>query len=98
MLRFNDTSTLEGHFVSVDCEDIVTQVPVLEKGSATGLFYKGKVLSAVVDYYKRMCPCAGMCGLHILHDNAPAHRSISRGNQIFGTAQHKNFATSCIQP
>ena len=41
-------------------------MPVLEKGSVTGLFYKEKVLSSVVDYYDRTCP---------LHDNTPVLKS-----------------------
>ena len=58
-----------------DCDGIVARVPVPEKGSVTGLSYKEKVLSAVVDNYDRTRPRVGVHGLYILHDNAPAHRS-----------------------
>ena len=58
-----------------DCEGIVARVPVPEKRSVTGTFYKEKVLSAVVDHYATTHPRTGVRGIHILHDNAPAHRS-----------------------
>ena len=50
-------------------------MPVPEKSSVTGTFYKEKVLSAVVDHYVTKRLRTGVRGLHILHDNAPAHRS-----------------------
>ena len=58
-----------------ECDGIVARVPVPEKSSVTGTFYKERVLSAVVDHYITKRPRIGVRGLHILHDNGPDHRS-----------------------
>ena len=71
----NKTSRRVMYALFFDCDGIVARVQVPEKSSVTGLFYKEKVLSAVVDYYARTRSRVGVRGLHILHDNAPAHRS-----------------------
>ena len=51
IVRRNKTSRRVMYALFFDCDGIVARVPVPEKGSVTGLFYKEKVLSAVVDYY-----------------------------------------------
>lgn len=59
-----------------DSDGIVARVPVPAGSTVTGTFYKEKVLSAVVQHYVTKRPQTGVRGVHLLHDNAPAHRSV----------------------
>ena len=58
-----------------DSNGIVARVSVPENCSVTGTFYRDFVLSAVVNHYQAKRPRAGVRGIKLLHDNAPAHRS-----------------------
>lgn len=58
-----------------DSDGIVARVPVPEHTSVTGTFYKENVLPCVIDHYAAKRPCTGPCGIKLLHDNTPAHRS-----------------------
>ena len=58
-----------------DSDGIVTCVSVPENCSVTGTFYRDFVLSAVVNHYQEKRLRAGVQGIKLLHDNAPAHRS-----------------------
>ena len=58
-----------------DSDGIVTHVSVPENCSVTGTFYCDFVLSAVVNHYQAKHPRAGVQGIKLLQDNAPAHRS-----------------------
>ena len=73
--RRNKTSRRVMYALFFDCDGIVARVPVPEKTSVTGKFYKENVLSAVVNYYVTTRPQTGVRGLHILHDNVSARRS-----------------------
>ena len=57
-----------------DSDGIVARVSVQENCSVTGTFYRDFVLS-VVNHYQAKRPRAGVRGIKLLHDNAPAHRS-----------------------
>ena len=59
-----------------DSDGIVTRVSVPENCRVTGTFYrKVFVLSAVDNHYQTKRPRAGVRGIKLLHDIAPAHRS-----------------------
>ena len=58
-----------------DSDGIVARVSVPENCSVTGTFYRDFVLSAVVNHYQAKRLRAGVRGINLLHDNAPAHRS-----------------------
>ena len=50
-------------------------VSVPENCSVTGTFYCDFVLSAIVNHYQAKRSRAGVRGIKLLHDNAPAHCS-----------------------
>ncbi|XP_062578762.1 histone-lysine N-methyltransferase SETMAR-like [Saccostrea cucullata] len=58
-----------------DSKGPVVQIPVPESTSVTAKFYKEKVLTKVVSHYKETRPRTGTRGIHLLHDNAPAHKA-----------------------
>ena len=51
------------------------QISVLKGSSVTGKFYRESVLTQLVDFYQKRRPCTGVCGIKLLHDNAPAYKS-----------------------
>ena len=53
----------------------VLQIPVRKGSSVTGKFYRESVLAQLVDFYQKCRPRTGVCGIKLLHDNAPAHKS-----------------------
>lgn len=54
---------------------IVLQKPCKQGETITGKFYRDSVLSDIKKFYATSRPTAGMRGIKILHDNAPAHKS-----------------------
>lgn len=59
-----------------DCQGMVARIPIPEGRSVTGIFYRDSVLSAVVSHYTTARPGTGVRGIKLLHDNAPAHKSV----------------------
>ena len=51
------------------------QIPVPKGSSVTGKFYRESVLTQLVDFYQKLRPRTSVCGIKLLHDNAPAHKS-----------------------
>ena len=58
-----------------DSKGPVLQIPVLKGSSITGKFYRESVLTQLVDFYQKRRLHAGVRGIKLLHDNAPAHKS-----------------------
>ena len=58
-----------------DSKGPVLQIPVPKGSSVTGKFYRQSVLPQLVDFYQKRRPHTGVCGIKLLHDNAPAHKS-----------------------
>ena len=58
-----------------DSKGPVRQVPVPKGSSVTGKFYRESVLTQLVDFYQKRRLRTGVCGIKLLHDNAPAHKS-----------------------
>ena len=58
-----------------DLKGPVLQIPVPKGSSVTGKFYRESVLTQLVDFFQKRRPCTGVCGIKLLHDNAPAHKS-----------------------
>ena len=58
-----------------DSKGPVLQIPVPKGSSVTGKFYRESVLAQLVDFYQKRSPRTGVCGIKLLHDNAPAHKS-----------------------
>lgn len=61
--------------VFFDINGPVIQVAVPKGRTVTGLFYKRKVLGKLRKYFAKRRPKTGLKGVHLLHDNAPAHAS-----------------------
>ena len=53
----------------------VLQIPVPKGSSVTGKFYTESVLTQLVDFFQKRRLRTGVCGIKVLHDNAPAHKS-----------------------
>ena len=58
-----------------DSKGPVLQIPVPKGSSVTGKFYRESVLTQLVDFYQKRRLCTSVCGIKLLHDNAPAHKS-----------------------
>ena len=58
-----------------DSKGPVLQIPVPKGSSVTGKFYRESVLTQLVDFYQKCRPRTSVCGIKLLHDNAPAHKS-----------------------
>jgi len=56
-------------------QGILTSVPSKQEKTVTGHYYKSKVLSKVVKYYKKRRPASGIRHICLLHDNALPHRA-----------------------
>ena len=66
------TSNRMLYAIFFDMKGPVLQIPV-PKGSS-GKFYRGSVLTQLVDFYQKRRQCTGVRGIKLLHDNAPAHK------------------------
>ena len=69
------TSNRMLYAISFDLRDPVHQIPVPKGSSVTGKFYRESVLTQLVDFYQKRRLGAGVRGIKLLHDNAPAHKS-----------------------
>ena len=58
-----------------DSKGPVLLIPVLKGHSVTGNIYREILLTQLVDFYQKCRPRTGVCGIKLLHDNAPAHKS-----------------------
>ena len=74
-----------------DSDGIVARVSVLENCNVTGTFYRDFVLSAIVNHYQAKRSRAGVRGIKLLHDNAPAHHSAVK-------SYLEEFHTPTLQP
>ena len=52
----------------------VGQVPCPSGHTVTGRFYKNSVQKKVKEFYNKKRPRKGWSGVHLLHDNASAHK------------------------
>ena len=66
------TSNRMLYAIFFDSKGPVLQIPVKKGSSVTGKFYRESVLTQLVDFYQE---CTGVCGIKLLRDNAPAHKS-----------------------
>ena len=80
--RRNKTVSKTMYAIFFDGHGPVLQVPVPKGSSVTGQFYKEQVLEKVVKVYTERRPRTGTRGLHLLHDNAPAHKSAVVANYL----------------
>ena len=69
------TSNRMLYAIFFDSKGPVFQIPVPKGSSVSGKFYRESVLTQLVDFYQKPKPCTGVCGLKLLHDKAPAHKS-----------------------
>ena len=58
-----------------DSKGLVLQIPVPKGSSVTEKFYRESILTQLVDFYQKLRPHTGVCGIKLHHDNAPAHKS-----------------------
>ena len=77
----------------------VLQVPVPKGSLVTGSFYKEQVLENIIKMYEERRPRTGVWGLHLLHDNTPAHKSATVTNYLaekdFNVIQHPHLTALC---
>ena len=71
------TSSHMLYAIFFDSKGPVLQIPVPKGSSVTGKFYRESVLTQLVDFYQKRRPHTGVCGIKLLHDNAPAHKSVT---------------------
>ena len=53
------------------------QIAVLKGRGVSGSFYKNVVLKKLRTNIREVCPKTGLQHVHLLHDNAPAHKSLT---------------------
>ena len=58
-----------------DSKGPVLQIPIPKGSSVTGKLYRESVLTQLVDFYQKRRPHTGVCGIKLLHDKVPAHKS-----------------------
>ena len=58
-----------------DSKGPVLQIPVPKGSSVTGKYYRESFLTQLVDFYQKRRPRMGVCGIKLLSENAPAHKS-----------------------
>ena len=63
------------YVIFVDNKSTVVQLPVLKGRTVTGAFYENVVSKKLMAHFKRRRPKTGLKYLHLLHDNAPAHKA-----------------------
>ena len=73
--RLCKTSNRMLYAIFFDSKGQVLQIPVPKGSSVTGKFNRESVLTQLVDFYQKRRPRTGVCGIKLLHDNAPAHKS-----------------------
>ena len=73
--RRNKTVSKTMYAIFFDGHGPVLQVPVSKGSSVTGQFYKEQILEKFVKVYTERRPRTFMRGLHLLQDNALAHKS-----------------------
>ena len=73
--RHCKTSNRMLYAIFFDSKGPVLQIPVLKGSSVTGKFYRESVLTQLVDFYQKHRSRTSVCGIKLLHDNAPAHKS-----------------------
>ena len=61
--------------VFFDINGPIIQVSVPKGRTVTGTLYKRKILKKLNKYFEKRRPRTGLRGVHLLHDNAPAHTS-----------------------
>ena len=66
------TSNSMLYTIFFDSKGPVLQIPVPKGSSVTGKFYRGSVLTKLVDFYQTVTVVRS---IKLLHDNAPAHKS-----------------------
>ena len=69
------TSNCMLYAIFFDSKGSVLQIPVPKGSSVTGKFYRESVLTQFVDLYQKRTPRTCVCGIKLLHDDAPAHKS-----------------------
>ena len=69
------TSNRMLYAIFFDSKGPVPQIPDPKGSSVTGKIYRESVLTQLVDFYQKRRPRAGVRGIKLLHDNAPAHKS-----------------------
>ena len=69
------TSNRMLYAVFFDSKGQVLQIPVPKDSSVTGKFHRESVLTQLLDFYQKRRPRTGVCGIKLLHDNTPAHKS-----------------------
>ena len=69
------TSNRMLYAIFFDLKGPVLQIPVPKGSSVTGKFYRESVLTQLVDFYQKHRLRTGVCGIKLLHDDAPAHKS-----------------------
>ena len=69
------TSNCMLYAIFFDSKGPVLQIPVPKGSSVTGKFYRESVLTQLVGFYQKRRPRTGVCGIKLLHDNAPTHKS-----------------------
>ena len=70
------TSNRMLYAIFFDSKAPVLQIPVPKDSSVTGKFYRESVLTQLVDFYQKGRLRTGVRGIKLLHDNAPAHKSV----------------------
>ena len=73
--RHCKTSNRMLYAIFFDLKGPVLQIPVPKGSSVPGKFYRESVLAQLVDFYQKRRPRTGVCGIKLLHDNAPSHKS-----------------------
>ena len=69
------TSNRMLYAIFFDLKGPVLQIPVLKGSSVTGKFYRESFFTQLVDFYQKRRPRTSVCGIKLLHNNAPAHKS-----------------------
>ena len=69
------TSNRMFYAIFFDSKSPFLQIPVPKGSSVTGKFYRESVLTQLVDFYQKRRLHTGVCGIELLHNNAPAHKS-----------------------
>ena len=80
--RRNKTVSKTMYAIFFDGHSPVLEVPVPKGSSVTGEFYKEQILETVVKVYTERRQRTGTRGLHLLHDNVPAHKSAVVANYL----------------
>ena len=75
IVRQCKTSNRMLYAIFFDSKGPVLQNPVPRGSSVTGKFYRESVFTELVDFYQKCRPHTSVCGINLLHDNAPAHKS-----------------------